>query len=65
LYAEDTQIFIELTPANAVSTIHQLQKCLLKVQNWMAANLLKLNPDKTELSLEVRLLHPTCHIFSQ
>ena len=48
LYADDTQIYISITPENAASTIPELQSCLSAVQKWMNSNLLKLNPDKTE-----------------
>ncbi len=48
LYADDTQLYISLTPSNASTAIAELQKCLKSVQAWMAANKLKLNPDKTE-----------------
>ena len=51
LYADDTQVYISLTSENASSAIHELQQCLKSVQNWMAANKLKLNPDKTEFIL--------------
>ena len=50
LYADDTQLYISLTPStrNASSTIEEIQECLSSVQDWMSANKLKLNPDKTE-----------------
>ena len=48
LYADDTQIYLDLTPNTITSSIEQLQKCLSAVQSWMAENKLKLNPDKTE-----------------
>ena len=48
LYADDTQIYLELTPTNSSEAIAQLQACLSEVQSWMASNKLKLNPDKTE-----------------
>ncbi len=48
LYADDTQLYISLTPTNPSTAIAELQKCLSSVQAWMSANKLKLNPDKTE-----------------
>jgi hypothetical protein len=48
LYADDTQIYLDLTPNTCTSSIEQLQACLSAVQSWMAENKLKLNPDKTE-----------------
>ena len=51
LYADDTQIYICVTPQNASSAIPELQRCLQEIQSWMASSKLKLNPDKTEFIL--------------
>ena len=51
LYADDTQVYITLTPENAAANFDELKKCLSLVQSWMSANRLKLNPDKTEFIL--------------
>ena len=48
LYADDTQIYISITPSNGSNSIKDIQGCLSSVQSWMFANKLKLNPDKTE-----------------
>ena len=48
LYADDTQIYITITPDNATTAIPELQSCLESVQSWMDSSKLKLNPDKTE-----------------
>ena len=48
LYADDTQVYIKLTPVNASTVIPELQSCLTAIQKWMAGYKLKLNPDKTE-----------------
>ena len=48
LYADDTQIYMSITPSNASNSIKDIQGCLSSVQSWMSANKLKLNPDKTE-----------------
>ena len=48
LYADDTQIYITITPENASTSFTKLNDCLNSVQDWMFANKLKLNPDKTE-----------------
>ena len=48
LYADDTQIYLSITPNDASNSIKEVQKCLSSVQLWMSANKLKLNPDKTE-----------------
>jgi hypothetical protein len=51
LYADDTQVYTPFTTSNHMSKIKSLQDCLLKVQDWMFTNKLKLNPDKTEFML--------------
>ena len=48
LYADDTQIFLELYSRNFNSSITELTNCLEAVQAWMRNNKLKLNHDKTE-----------------
>ena len=48
LYADDTQIYLELDSRNFNSSITELTNCLEAVQPWMENNKLKLNPDKTE-----------------
>ena len=48
LYADDTQIYLELDSRNFESSITELTNCLEAVQAWMGNNKLKLNPDKTE-----------------
>ena len=44
------QVYLAITPKNASSAIPKLQTCLRSVKDWMAANKLKLNPDKTEFN---------------
>jgi hypothetical protein len=51
LYADDTQVFTPFNTSDHMSKIKSLQDCLLKVQDWMFTNKLKLNPDKTEFML--------------
>ena len=48
LYADDTQIYLELDSRNFHSSITELTNCLEAVLAWMGNNKLKLNPDKTE-----------------
>ena len=50
-YADDTQLYIQLSPDNPLVDIRQLQQCLCDVHSWMGSNKLKLNPDKTEFIL--------------
>ena len=50
-YADDTQLYITLSPENFSHSIQKLKNCLNDIQNFMFANKLKLNPDKTEFIL--------------
>ena len=50
-YADDTQIYFHLTPDSTSADFVHLQQCLTDIQSWMAANKLKLNPEKTEFIL--------------
>ena len=45
----DTQLYITLTPPNF--SIQKLKNCLSDIQNFMSANKLKLNPEKTKFIL--------------
>ena len=38
LYADDTKIYVAITPDNASSVIPELQKCLRSVQDCIAAS---------------------------
>ena len=50
-YADDTQLYIRLSPQNCSSSLDSLKSCLSDVHTWMMENGLKLNPDKTEFIL--------------
>ena len=50
-YANDTQLYITLSPENFSHSIQKLKNCLNDIQNFMFANKLKLNPDKTKFIL--------------
>ena len=47
-YADDTQVCIHLSQKNSSATFEKLNRCLDDIEEWMSANKLKLNPDKTE-----------------
>ena len=51
LYADDTQLYIEFNPLSQdISSIEQqIVECLAEIKDWMTANKLKLNPNKTEV----------------
>ena len=57
LYADDTQIYITLFKSEPEMSLALLQDCLLDVGDWMTSSKLKLNPDKTEISLFGTNLH--------
>ena len=48
LYADDTQIYITITPENATTDIPELQSYVESVKSWKDSSKLRLNPDKTE-----------------
>ena len=60
LYADDTQMYISFSPLSNEDTnsaMMRLQACVIAIQNWMIANKLKLNADKTDdIHLYVRLV---------
>jgi hypothetical protein len=41
------KIYVNLTPETAPQVFPIFRACLVRVQNWIAENLLKLTPDKT------------------
>ena len=47
-YADDTQLFIHLSPDDSLKSFDRLKSCLNDIHVWMSENKLKLNPDKTE-----------------
>ena len=50
-YADDTQLYLSFDPSEAQAAVAKLDHCLSDIRDWMAANFLKLNDDKTELVL--------------
>ena len=48
LYADDSQLYISFLPSQFLSSIQHLQSSISQVSTWMSANLLSLNPTKTE-----------------
>jgi hypothetical protein len=48
LYADDTQLYISFVPKSFNVAKLLLQSAITSISNWMTANLLTLNPDKTE-----------------
>ena len=50
-YADDTQIYTAINPANRTQVLSNLQECLSALRTWYAHNNLVINPDKSESSL--------------
>ena len=48
LYADDTQIYISLSGAEALESLTDSKSCVTGVFTWMTNSKLKLNPSKTE-----------------
>jgi Reverse transcriptase (RNA-dependent DNA polymerase) len=51
LYADDTQLFISFTSSEFLKNTAILENTIAKVCSWMSANLLTLNPSKTDFLL--------------
>ena len=50
-YADDSQLFVHLSPGNCANSFHQLKASLDDIHTWMFENKLKLNPGKTEFTV--------------
>ena len=48
MYADDTQVYIELSQSDTHKSISSLSDCLTNISIWMTSSKLKLNSDKTE-----------------
>jgi len=48
-YADDTQLYLHGRRDDMTSTVFRLENCIAGVSQWMSANRLKLNTEKTEL----------------
>jgi len=47
--ADDTQLYLHGHREDMTSTVHRLKNCIIDVGQWISANRLKLNTEKTEL----------------
>jgi len=50
LYADDTQIYSASGPSDVGALLQKITGCLTAVADWMSANRLQLNSDKTEFT---------------
>jgi hypothetical protein len=64
LYADDTQLYVSCPISEAVTTKEELEQCVSALRDWMSANLLKLNDDKTEFMV-VGTRHTLQHCTNQ
>ena len=53
-YADDSQLYGNLSHKNASAAFEQLNRCLDNVKEWMSTSKLKLNPDRLSLSSLIR-----------
>ena len=51
MYADDIQVYIELSQSDTHKSISSLSDCLTDISLWMKSSKLNLNSDKTELLL--------------
>ena len=47
-YADDTQLFISISPTAPTNAVHLIEQCLIQLHYWFCLNGLALNPDKSE-----------------
>ena len=55
-YADDTQMYMWFSPSgpdSLLNAIRTLERCIENIRNWMLANCLKINDDKTEFMVVV------------
>ena len=48
MYADDTQLYFTFKPTSEKQAVNMMERCIIQVRLWMAANFLKLNDEKTE-----------------
>ena len=48
-FADDNQLYIHCHPKDVQSAAANVEQCVAAIDHWMAANRLRLNPEKTEL----------------
>ena len=48
-YADDTQLYLQCRCEDTSTAVDTLEHCITDVNQWMSANRLKLNPEKTKL----------------
>ena len=51
IFADETQIYFSIKPVDAHRSTIKFEHCLKDIHQWMTANFLKLNSDKTEVMM--------------
>jgi hypothetical protein len=60
IYADDTQLYTIIEPkATWADTASRIERCFSAISNWMSANCMKLNHDKTEFMIFSRNTDPS------
>ena len=49
MYADDTQLYVVMSPNNHDECLQKLSKCISNIMAWSSSNKLKLNQSKTEI----------------
>ena len=49
MYADDTQLFIALSPFNHTTNVNRIQRCLSELHAWFCPNGLALNADQSDV----------------
>ena len=65
MYADDTQLYVSFPASSSISTLSSLSDILNEVHSWFTANILTVDPSKTEFMLvgtrqqRAKLVSPT------
>ena len=55
-FADDLQLQMSAPPDRISELLHSMQSCISDVEAWATVNMLKLNDNKTELSISIAYL---------
>jgi hypothetical protein len=48
-YADDTQVYVSISAANAPAAVDRFAQCVERLNDWMSSNRLKMNAEKTQV----------------
>jgi len=63
-YADDTQLYVAVTPIEPKDQVSALQSCLVALQTWFCQNGMALNPDKSGAILVGTICTQRAHSYS-